>query len=265
MEIRASALRDWWVRHNKSFGIWFLSLTDEERRVCIIAASPDIPETTAATREANGEILFATDMILPELSLEALLAQGGKLLILLFARRLVALDSGFQQDINFLNGKYKRNSLPSYSAGRLRDLDTPFVDPLDPDENVNCLSATTPPSLRAQTLAHLECGRLVHAEVYLALQIRREALTSFIVNIVLQNEAAMVEPLAPSFQELEAAEKDIVKLERGDNDVGGLGATASTEVVGEGDVHSTVYSATTVYSNALSTTTQDTSDLDFVS
>ena len=76
-----------------SFTRYFLNLKLFE--VCIFISHLrlirlDMPLNTPGSREAAKVALKATDMILPELSQEALLAAGGKLLVLLVTRRLVS-------------------------------------------------------------------------------------------------------------------------------------------------------------------------------
>lgn len=151
-EDRFSVLKNWWERHNKVFSTWYLEMSPEERRSCLLKASPDLPRYTPGSREAAGQALKATDMILPELSEEALLASGGKLLVLLFARRLVSPDLCFHADIMLLNQQYNKKVLPIFSNNALKEIDTPFVDPMDPKENILSLSDKTAPETREEVM-----------------------------------------------------------------------------------------------------------------
>jgi hypothetical protein len=117
-------LRQWWEKHCKSFTEWYLNLDAAKKEETLLKASPDMPKDTAGTREASGETLKASDVLLPELNLQALTAEGGKLLALFFTRRCVSQDLCFHADVMFLNGLLKSNNLPLFSNGALKDMDT---------------------------------------------------------------------------------------------------------------------------------------------
>eukprot|EP00959_Pyramimonas_sp_CCMP1952_P293983 6148399-Pyramimonas_sp.AAC.1 len=65
---------------------------------------------------------------------------------------------------------HRGGRLPDLSGGVLGPLDTPFVDPSDPEGRVRALSASTTDERRRQTVLELADGRLVHAGVWLACQ-----------------------------------------------------------------------------------------------
>jgi hypothetical protein len=122
---RYIVLKQWWERHCKSFSEWYLTRLDEKtREELLLAACPDMPREIAATREVAGIEIKATDVLLPELTLEGLNTEGGKLLCLFFTRRCVEPDLCFHADIKFLEGLRKKNTLPSFSNGTLEGMDT---------------------------------------------------------------------------------------------------------------------------------------------
>jgi hypothetical protein len=92
----------------------------------------------------------ATDIILPEINQTALLSNDGQVLILLMTRRLVTPDRCFSGDITLLYNRFKVGVMPIFSGGRLLHLDTPFVDPMDAEENVRSLSSATSAEARAE-------------------------------------------------------------------------------------------------------------------
>lgn len=146
------ALTQWWQRHNKIFNEWFLSLSTESQAIVLLKGSPDLPLKSSSIRskDAVGGPLKPTDLILPELSQEALLAAGGKILVLLLTRRLQPADTCFRQDVLFLHQVKKDFGLPDFSNGNLSKFELPFVDPLDPDESIRSMASEATPEQRAQ-------------------------------------------------------------------------------------------------------------------
>jgi len=143
-----------------------------------------------------------TDVILPELSQEALLSSGGQVLILLLTRRLVAQDLYFSNDVIALNKIFDEGRLPSLSRGSLDHLDTPFVDPVDADESVRSLGPGVSEEGRRDVAGHLKSGRLIHADVFMALKIRRVALTAFMVGLVNKYEDEIADKPSPTYASL---------------------------------------------------------------
>lgn len=158
------ALNQWWQRHNKSFCEWILlGLTNEQREALLIKACPDMPLVSSIARKQRATdggsiILSATDKILPELSLDSLLACEGKILVLLFTRRCTAMDYCLGKDIEFIDRLYHSGNLPDFSQGALKSFDTPFVDPSDPSERVQALDSSTSPEMRAIIEQKLQTG-----------------------------------------------------------------------------------------------------------
>jgi hypothetical protein len=135
------ALCSWWQRHNKEFSLWFLAQPAETQRALLVQCCPDMPIQTPATRELyTGSDLTPTDMLIPELTQEALLSNQGKLCILLITRRCVSTDHCLSGDAKFLNTKFVTGMLPAFPEieESFRGLDTPFVDPADPKGSINC-------------------------------------------------------------------------------------------------------------------------------
>ena len=157
-EDRHIALQLWWERNNEMMSKWFSSLKKEDQILCLRKASPDIPTQAAGSRESAGEKLNASDVLLPELTIDGLLGANGKLLSLFFSRRCQQADRCYFADLQLLTAMFARGSMPLFSQNALTDMDTPFVDPADPNENVCSLSPETSQEYRSKVLAHLITG-----------------------------------------------------------------------------------------------------------
>ena len=207
-EDRHIALQLWWERNGDAFATWFESLSKENQILQLRKASPDIPTQTAGSRESEGQTLNASDVLLPELTLDGLLGANGKLLALFFKRRCLQTDRCYFADLQLLNAMFARGSMPLFSKGALDGMDAPFVDPADKDENVRSLNADTPRENRASVLAHLITGRLIHADVFVTLKIRRAALVHFMATIVESFESCNVGKVSPTYSALVVSELD---------------------------------------------------------
>ena len=126
-EDKFTALAAWWNRYKVEFINWWTSFANEQRTSILKAASPDIPQKSGGVRSAENSIIMPTDLLLPEISLDAFLAADGKLLLLFISRRLEADDLGFKGDLVLLNDQFKRGIMPSFSNNNLKDFDTPFI------------------------------------------------------------------------------------------------------------------------------------------
>ena len=207
-EDRHVALQRWWERNSSNMSQWFESLTRDEQVIQLRKASPDIPTRIAGTRELEGQQLSASDVLLPELTIDGLLGVNGKLLSLFFMRRCQQADRCYFADLQLLNAMFARNAMPLFSQGALDQMDTPFVDPADKEENVRSLNVSTPQDNRAAVLAHLISGRLIHADVFITLKIRRTALVHFMVVIVESFEKEHIGSVSPTLRALLIGEMD---------------------------------------------------------
>lgn len=207
-EDRHVALQLWWERNGDGMSGWIESMTKENQITMLRRASPDIPTQTAGVRETAGQKLSASDVLLPELTIDGLLGANGKLLSLFFKRRCGQTDRCYFADLQLLNSMFARGSMPLFSQNTLDAMDTPFVDPADRDENVQSLSVETPQENRASVLAHLITGRLIHADVFVSLKIRRAALVHFMIVIVECYEKAHIGSVSPTYSALLTSELD---------------------------------------------------------
>lgn len=207
-EDRHIALQLWWERNSDGAAHWFESLTEEKQIAQLRKASPDIPTRTAGAREQEGQKLTASDVILPELTIDGLLGANGKSLSLFFKRRCQQTDRCYFADIQLLNAMFARDALPLFSQGALDSMDTPFVDLADRDENIRSLGVETSQKNRSAVLSHLITGRLVHAEVFVTLKIRRAALVHFMVTIVESYESEHIGNVSPTYSALLRSELD---------------------------------------------------------
>lgn len=198
------ALSHWWERHCKSFSTWFLMLTSQQQRDLFLKAVPDMPEESIY--ESSDVSLKATDVILPEFSLSGMLSNNGRIFILFMTRRLVAKDLCMQSDLKLLNDIHQRKMLPSLSNNALEQMDTPFVDPMDPDENIRSLSNTSSPETREAVVNHITLGRVIRAEVWLALKLRRAAIATLLEVMAEEHFAAVTVKPSPTYKALLHAE-----------------------------------------------------------
>jgi len=100
-----------------------------------------------------------------------MLACQGKILLLLLGRRLQSPDLCYQTDIKLLNGQFHKNVLPLLSNGQLDHIDTPFVDPMDEQENIRSFGSEMASETRSTFNEYFDSGRLVRAEVWLCLKV----------------------------------------------------------------------------------------------
>lgn len=200
-EDKLVALSNWWHRHCKTFTTWFLSLSSLQQKQIIVKAVPDIPETSCHERLSQ-EVLKVTDLILPEFSLDGMLSTGGRIFILFMTRRLVGTDLCLQEDLRLLNELYAKKQLPSLSNGALEGLDTPFVNPMDPEENIRSLSSDTQQETREIVNNYLTLNRYIHAEVWLALKVRRTAIATLLEVMAEEHFAAATIKPSPTYQSL---------------------------------------------------------------
>lgn len=199
VEQKLTALAQWWVRHCKDFSLWYLSQTTEEQRKLLLKIVPDLPPLSAFSRESEGSALLPSDVILPEFSQEGMLASNGRVFILFMTRRLSATDLCLSEDIRMLRNLAQRKQLPSFSNNAFVDLDTPFVDPLDPEERIKSLTSETPNETREEIAEHLNSGRLVDAEVWLALKLRRMSIATLLEALTAEHYNAVPVKPSPSY------------------------------------------------------------------
>lgn len=196
----------WWQQHCKNFGLYYLMKSEEDRKDMLLRCLPDMPQTAAGTRERLGEIVTAADMLLPELFVEGLQAGNGRCLILLLARRLASPDTGFENDITLLMSLFKKKTLPLFSNGSLEGLDTPYVELGDADENIKCLSYNCSPEVREAVLEMIDRKRFVHADVWLACSVRRNALADFMLSLKSEYEDELINAKGEASKEDDCSE-----------------------------------------------------------
>ncbi|RYH29989.1 hypothetical protein EON65_06625 [archaeon] len=202
VETKFSVLKQWWGRHCQSFSLWYLSLNEDQRRNKLLAAIPDLPEKSPFARESSGQRLSPTDLILPEFSQDGMLASHGRLFVLFMTRRLTSSDVSQGDDLKLLKDLYDMRNLPDFSNGTLRNLDTPFVDPVEPEENIRSLGPETSPAMRDTIQTHLLSNRIVRAEVWVAMKIRRSAICGLLESLVEEHYKEVATKPSPSYRQL---------------------------------------------------------------
>ena len=181
-EDEMAAMGAWWRRNCKPFSEWFLKLEDAARLALIQKGCPDIPKLNAQAREKSGESLKATDVLLPELTEDALMAADGKICVLFLTRRCTSLC--VDSDLKLLYDLEIKKQLPRFNLGKntaeLDKIDTPFIDPSDPDENIRSLGPQTSLEMRSEVNAGFAVGRFATINSWLGVKIRRTAIAQFI-------------------------------------------------------------------------------------
>lgn len=217
-EDKYTALVQYWERHNKLFNVWWLNLSSNDQKEVLLKACPDIP---LVPNNNDNNVKF-TDIILPELTLQGFLTGNGKLLSLFLARRLVTKDNCYSFDVNLLKEMHMNDKLPSISGNQLNGIDTPFIDPTDINENIQSLGKETSDEKRLEIQTLLQIGRLIHADVWLALKLRRASIVAFLVALVeehqLQAKKAIDKP-SPTYSSLlagELSQKKFIKHDESD-------------------------------------------------
>jgi hypothetical protein len=115
-----------------------------------------------------------------------------------------------------LRDLHAKGWMPTFSNGALTGVTCPFVNPLDPEGNIQCLAEGSEDTPNAQLVKQkIEAGLLVDADVWLAVQVRRGSLTDFMIALVEKYEQrcpTKSRPV-PNFMELLRAgqlERDMV-------------------------------------------------------
>ena len=202
-EVKYLILQQYWQRHCKSFSEWFLQLNNEIQHQYILESCPDIPAINISIREQIiGEFIKPSDIILPELSLDQLVALNGKVLVLLFTRRCVSTDLCYDSDLKLINTIYLNEKLPEFSNGRLKAFKEPFIDPLDESEIFQSLPPDANETLYNELVQHFSTGRLIRAECWLALKIRRLAILNFLVSLIEKHQETVKNKPSPTFKAL---------------------------------------------------------------
>lgn len=181
LETRFSVLRAYWASNCKEITTWWLNLSDERRKEILLTISPDMPETSTYQREKdfneayqkaleknlegfaqNLNPLTPSDYLLPEFNQESLLSLQGKIFSLFLTRRLTSLDSCLYDDISHCNKLFLRNRLPLFHLTSLSTMDSPFINPRDPQLEVFQLHSETSQTLRDEINLKLEYSRLFY-------------------------------------------------------------------------------------------------------
>jgi len=165
-----------WRDRNREFSTWFLLLPEENRRAVVEEAGPDLPERGPS----QGAVMKPSDLLLPELTRAGMLAGGGRCLVLFFTRR--AVEKCTETDIAMLQTLHGKKMLPNISAGRLDRFKLAAIDP--GTEDVIGVPEGAPAAHLADVEARIAAGALLHAEVYLALKLRQDAIATFLNAVI---------------------------------------------------------------------------------
>ena len=223
VETRLSALSLWWSKHSRSFSLWYLALNREQQKEVI------------AKTEVFSTQLPAGNWLLPEFDEQSDFLLDRSLCILMTSRRASA-DLSLSDDLKMLESVRTAGHLPDLSSGQFSQLRCPFVDLFDPTQRyntkINCdmlttlitrlkaiwilnsiqaLSLNSSQEVVDQVDSWLGSGRLVRAEVWLVLQLRRAALCTFFEALTKLHQLSMPAEAKPSptYMALLRAEKQM--------------------------------------------------------
>ena len=174
-------LQRFWAAQSRHFTAWFLALPSAGQLVVIRAAAPDMREASPA----EGEPTKATDVLVPELTQNGLLSDGGRGLIRLYAQRVdLGVGGADAFDVMMLMKLHAKARMPCFAGEALNGLALSWVDPADPEEKICGLregSATE--EVLAEKRKAMLSGKLVDAEVWTTKRMRQATLNSFLLAV----------------------------------------------------------------------------------
>ncbi len=150
-------------------------------------ASPDIPERSRVLSSAtngNHELLQPSDYLLPELNLDDLLLDQGRGLIRLLYTRISKESETYQKDLVYLKCLKRKQLLPNFSGNALALLNTPFVDPQDPELNVQSISSDASDATKLSVEQQIESNQLVDANVWVNLTMRQNLFNNYFIHLI---------------------------------------------------------------------------------
>ncbi|KAF0696823.1 Aste57867_12485 [Aphanomyces stellatus] len=175
-----------WDAHGSTFMRWFLGLPYAGQLAMIRNASPDIPLSPPLNE------IKATDLLAPELVISTLLAEEGKPLVRLLCNR--ARFDCAAEDLAYLKALRAKNRMPTFSAKTFDTVALAFIDPTDPEQQIQSLLPSVSPETLAATRAKIDQNVLIEADVWLTLQMRQQMLLTFLANVARTFEQVFFQP-----------------------------------------------------------------------
>lgn len=174
-------LQRFWRANASAFMRWFLALPYTGQLTLLRNASPDLPvEYTQVDRPQSVQ---ATQLLAPELTVKALLEENGKVLLRLMNARATRADECSRHDLLYLLSLRGAGTMPTFSGETFRHVSLAFIDPTDPEQNVQSLLPSASETLLNEKKALIAQGKLIEADVWLTLQMRQQVIYALLTNI----------------------------------------------------------------------------------
>lgn len=174
-------LQRFWRANASAFMRWFLALPYAGQLTLLRNASPDLPvEYTPVDRP---ESVPATQKLAPELTVKALLEENGKVLLRLMNARATRADECSRHDLVYLLSLRGAGTMPTFSGETFRHVSLAFIDPTDPEQNVQSLLPSASEALLSEKKALIAQGKLIEADVWLTLQMRQQVIYALLTNV----------------------------------------------------------------------------------
>lgn len=178
-ESHAQYLQRFWRAHASAFMRWFLALPYAGQVSLLRNASPDLP----VAYDAREEKPPSTQLLVPELTVKALLEENGKVFLRLMNARASRSDDCGRQDLAYLAALRAEGKMPTFSGETFRHVALAFIDLEDPEQQVQSLLPSASPELLEQKKSLIAQGKLMEADVWLSLQMRQQTIYALLTNV----------------------------------------------------------------------------------
>ncbi|CAH0475903.1 unnamed protein product [Peronospora belbahrii] len=178
-EAPAEYVTRFWRANASAFMHWFLALPYAGQVSLVRNAAPDIP----VSYDLKATQPQATQLLTPELTLEALLGENGKVLLRLMNARATKADQCSRHDLVYLTSLRAAGTMPTFSGETFAHVSLAFIDLADPEHNVQSLLPSASLEIVEEKQALIKQGKLMEADVWLTLQMRQQVILTFLSNV----------------------------------------------------------------------------------
>jgi hypothetical protein len=178
-ESPAAYLTRFWRANASAFMRWFLSLPYAGQVSLLRNASPDMP-LSYDPKEPRPQ---ATQLLTPELTLNALLEENGKVLLRLMNARATKADQCSRHDLLYLVSLRANGTMPTFSGDTFKHVSLAFIDLADPEHIVQSLLPSASPEALEEKKTLIKQGKLMEADVWLTLQMRQQVILTLLTNV----------------------------------------------------------------------------------
>lgn len=172
-------LQRFWGNHASVFMKWFLALPYTGQVSLLRNACPDLP-IEYNVNELNPT---PTQLMTPELNVAGLLSENGKTFLRLMNARARRTDDCARHDLLLLLALRSDNKMPVFSGDTFKNVSLAFIDPQDPEQNVQSLLPSASAHLLEEKRALITQGKLIEADVWLTMQMRQQMILTLLTNV----------------------------------------------------------------------------------